>query len=87
MLKQQGFFEYEQLRMQGEWERARWSSFWVLKSQTGKKWPYKPTDIITFDWEKPQGEEVDWILTKEEMDYLSRKMGQFEDKDGRAYNA
>lgn len=87
ILTQRGFFELEELRLRGEWERTRWGSFWVLKSQTGKKWPHKVTDIIKFEWEKDEMEPEDYLLTEDEMQYLARKMGRFTDRDGNFFNA
>jgi len=86
ILAQRGFFELEEMRMRGEWERQRWSSFWVVKSQTGKKWPFKVTDLVKFGWEKEESTD-DWVMTDEEMDYMARKMGKYTDKEGNSFNA
>jgi len=46
-----GFRELEEARGKISWERTRWATWLVLNSQYEKPLK-KPTDIITFPWEK-----------------------------------
>ena len=50
--KLDGFYELENLRERGKWERTRWQTTLLLNIQIGKGKKIKPTDLIEFEWDK-----------------------------------
>lgn len=48
----EGFFEMENRREQGEWERVRWQSVLILNMFAKKGRSIKPKDLVTFPWEQ-----------------------------------
>ena len=50
--KVDGFYELENMRQRGSWERTRWSTCLLLNIHLPKNKSIKPTDLIQFDWEK-----------------------------------
>ena len=62
-----GFFEMENRREQGSWERVRWQSALILQMFAKKGSKIKPKDLAVFPWEEeaktiPKGV----VLTPEE---------------------
>ena len=78
---QRGFFEAEDRRGRGEWERARWMAFMFLQPYDSKRRINKVTDIARFDWEKEDSE----VMNQQEMDAMARKLGYYY-KDGKYTN-
>ncbi len=54
------YWRNEQIKQQGDWERARMVAFYSAAPHTKKI--KKPTDIVEFDWEKKKKE----VLSKEQ---------------------
>ena len=50
--KLDGFYELENLRERGKWERTRWQTTLLLNIQIAKGKKIKPTDLIEFEWDK-----------------------------------
>jgi len=84
-MAQQGFFEVEEAKMRGEWERARWMAYVFLKPHDTKKNLHSVTDLVKFSWEKV--EDGSDLLDDDTMAYLARKMGRYVDKEGNFFNA
>tara|TARA_R100001369_G_scaffold91406_1_gene132621 strand:+ start:1220 stop:1489 length:270 start_codon:yes stop_codon:yes gene_type:complete len=65
--KMDGFYELENIRERGEWERVRWSTTLLLNIHLGKGKSIKPKDLITFDWDKStQKEDFEKLKAKAE---------------------
>lgn len=84
-MAQQGFFDMEEAKMRGEWERARWMAYVFLKPHDTKKNLHSVTDLVKFSWEKV--EDGSDLLDDETMAYLARKMGRYVDNEGNFFNA
>ena len=50
--KLDGFYEMENIRERGDWERTRWSTCLLLNIQLSKGKSLKPQDLGKFEWEK-----------------------------------
>ena len=50
--KLEGFYDLENLRERGKWERTRWQTTLLLNIQIAKGKKLKPTDLIEFEWDK-----------------------------------
>ncbi len=50
--KLDGFYELENIRERGRWERTRWQTTLLLNIQIAKGKKLKPTDLIEFEWDK-----------------------------------
>ena len=50
--KLDGFYELENIRERGNWERTRWQTTLLLNIQMSKGKRLKPTDFIEFEWDK-----------------------------------
>ena len=72
--KLDGFYELENLRERGNWERTRWSTTLLLNIQVGKGKKLKPTDLIEFDWDK-NDKKRDYAKLKRKAEYI-KKMGE-----------
>ena len=65
--KMDGFYELENIRERGEWDRVRWSTTLLLNIHLGKGKSIKPKDLITFDWDKStQKEDFEKLKAKAE---------------------
>ena len=65
--KMDGFYDLENIRERGEWERVRWSTTLLLNIHLGKGKSIKPKDLITFDWDKStQKEDFEKLKAKAE---------------------
>lgn len=81
--KLKGFFELEDRRERGRWERARWSTCLLLNMQISKGKKLKLTDLFKFDDEK-KGVKQDYKKLKADAEYF-KKMGEYKinKKDGK----
>lgn len=50
--KLKGYRERTEAEMKDRWERTRWQTFILVGVQMPKNKRIKPTDLITFPWEK-----------------------------------
>ena len=66
-----GFYELENLRERGNWERTRWSTTLLLNIQIGKGKKLKPTDLIEFDWDK-NDKKIDYKKLKAKAEYIKK---------------
>ena len=71
-----GFYELENLRERGKWERTRWQTTLLLNIQIAKGKKIKPTDLIEFEWDK-KDIKVDYEKLKAKAEFI-KKM----EKDG-----
>ena len=64
----EGFFELEDRREKGHWERVRWQSALVLNMFAKKGQQIKPKQLVTFPWETDQAiiKPLPRVLTREE---------------------
>ena len=69
--KLDGFYELENLRERGNWERTRWSTTLLLNIQIGKCKKLKPTDLIEFDWDK-NDKKIDYEKLKAKAEYIKK---------------
>ncbi len=53
-LKLEGLREAQLQQYKNEWERTRWLATIVLAPHQKKGKSLKPTDLIKFEWEKPE---------------------------------
>ena len=67
--KLDGFYELENLRERGKWERTRWQTTLLLNIQIAKGKKIKPTDLIEFEWDK-KDIKVDYDKLKAKAEYL-----------------
>jgi len=67
--KLDGFYELENIRERGHWERTRWSTCLLLNIQMPKNKSIKPTDLIEFEWDK-KVKDVDFKKLKERALYF-----------------
>jgi hypothetical protein len=66
--KVDGFYELENMREKGNWERTRWSTCLLLNIQMPKNKSIKPTDLIEFDWDEKKNIDIDKL--KERAEYF-----------------
>ena len=64
-----GFYELENIRERGKWERTRWQTTLLLNIQIAKGKKIKPTDLIEFEWDK-KNIKVDYDKLKAKAEYL-----------------
>ena len=64
-----GFYELENIRERGKWERTRWQTTLLLNIQIAKGKKIKPTDLIEFEWDK-KDIKVDYDKLKAKAEYL-----------------
>lgn len=70
-IKLDGFYELENIRERGRWERTRWQTTLLLNIQIAKGKKLKPTDLIEFKWDKKQ-KELDYKKLKEKAEYIKK---------------
>ena len=76
--KLDGFYELENIRERGRWERTRWQTTLLLNIQIAKGKKLKPTDLIEFEWDKKQ-KELDYKKLKEKAEYI-KKLSEYKSK-------
>ena len=64
-----GFYELENIRERGKWERTRWQTTLLLNIQIAKGKKIKPTDLIEFEWDK-KNIKVDYDKLKAKAEYF-----------------
>jgi len=69
--KLDGFYELENIREKGHWERVRWSTTLLLNVHTAKGKTIKPTDLIEFDWDK-SNKKLDYEKLKAKAEYFKK---------------
>lgn len=69
--KLDGFYELENIRERGRWERTRWQTTLLLNIQIAKGKKLKPTDLIEFEWDKKQ-KEIDYKKLKKKAEYIKK---------------
>ena len=69
--KLDGFYELENIREKGRWERTRWQTTLLLNIQIAKSKKLKPTDLIEFEWDKKQ-KEIDYKKLKEKAEFIKK---------------
>jgi hypothetical protein len=62
-IKLEGIREAQTQDYRNEWERTRWLATIILSPHAKKGKGIKPTDLIKFEWEKPELNVVE-IVTK-----------------------
>ena len=67
--KLDGFYELENIRERGKWERTRWQTTLLLNIQIAKGKKIKPTDLIEFEWDK-KDIKVNYDKLKAKAEYL-----------------
>ncbi len=67
----EGFYELENIRERGEWERTRWQTTLLLNIQIAKGKKLKPTDLIKFEWDKKK-EELNYKELKNKAEYIKK---------------
>lgn len=68
-IKMDGFNELENMRQRVEWERCRWQTAYLLNVHASKGKTIKPTDLISFEWDKKEVD-VDFKKLKERAEYI-----------------
>jgi len=76
--KLDGFYELENIRERGRWERTRWQTTLLLNIQIAKGKKLKPTDLLEFEWDKKQ-KELDYKKLKEKAEYI-KKLSEYKSK-------
>tara|TARA_R110002020_G_C15926465_1_gene743368 strand:- start:186 stop:464 length:279 start_codon:yes stop_codon:yes gene_type:complete len=66
--KLDGFYEMENIREKGKWERTRWSTCLLLNIHLPKHKSIKPTDLIKFEWDKKKS--IDFNKLKNRAKYF-----------------
>lgn len=69
--KLDGFYELENIRERGRWERTRWQTTLLLNIQIAKGKKIKPTDLIEFEWDK-KDKKIDYEKLKEKAEYIKK---------------
>lgn len=69
--KVDGFYELENIRERGHWERTRWSTTLLLNVHTAKGKTIKPNDLIEFDWDK-SNKKLDYEKLKAKAEYIKK---------------
>tara|TARA_R110002020_G_scaffold185926_1_gene383792 strand:+ start:1151 stop:1441 length:291 start_codon:yes stop_codon:yes gene_type:complete len=76
--KLDGFYELENIRERGSWERTRWQTTLLLNIQIAKGKKLKPTDLIEFEWDK-KNKKVDYEKLKAKAEFI-KKMSKHKTK-------
>tara|TARA_R110000824_G_scaffold235543_1_gene424331 strand:- start:193 stop:474 length:282 start_codon:yes stop_codon:yes gene_type:complete len=76
--KLDGFYELENIREKGQWERARWTTTLLLNIQIAKGKKLKPTDLIEFEWDK-KDKKLDYEKLKAKAEYI-KKLSEYKNK-------
>jgi len=66
-----GFYELENIRERGNWERTRWQTTLLLNIQMSKGKRLKPTDLIEFEWDK-KDKKIDYEKLKAKAEYVKK---------------
>ena len=69
--KLDGFYELENIRERGNWERTRWSTTLLLNIQIAKGKKLKPTDLIEFEWDKKETK-LDFEKLKAKAEFIKK---------------
>tara|TARA_R110001599_G_scaffold152927_1_gene338013 strand:+ start:231 stop:506 length:276 start_codon:yes stop_codon:yes gene_type:complete len=69
--KLDGFYELENIREKGQWERTRWTTTLLLNIQIAKGKRLKPTDLIEFEWDK-KDKKLDYEKLKAKAEYIKK---------------
>ena len=69
--KLDGFYELENIKEKGRWERTRWQTTLLLNIQIAKGKKLKPTDLIEFEWDK-KDKKIDYQKLKEKAEYIKK---------------
>ena len=69
--KLDGFYELENIKEKGRWERTRWQTTLLLNIQIAKGKKLKPTDLIEFEWDK-KNKKIDYQKLKEKAEYIKK---------------
>ena len=69
--KLDGFYELENIRERGRWERTRWQTTLLLNIQIAKGKKIKPTDLIEFEWDK-KDKKIDYKKLKAKAEYIKK---------------
>jgi hypothetical protein len=69
--KLDGFYELENIRERGNWERTRWQTTLLLNIQMSKGKRLKPTDLIEFEWDK-KDKKIDYEKLKAKAEYVKK---------------
>ena len=69
--KLDGFYELENIREKGQWERTRWATTLLLNIQIAKGKRLKPTDLIEFEWDK-KDKKLDYEKLKAKAEYIKK---------------
>ena len=69
--KLDGFYELENIRERGNWERTRWQTTLLLNIQMSKGKRLKPTDLIEFEWDK-SSKKIDYEKLKAKAEYVKK---------------
>ena len=60
-----GYMTHERNRYRDEWERCRWQTSILVNFSGNTKRKVKPTDLITFEWDKVSKEDIKVLNTPE----------------------
>ena len=69
--KLDGFYELENMRERGKWERTRWQTTLLLNIQIAKGKKLKPTDLIEFEWDK-KDKKIYYEKLKAKAEYIKK---------------
>jgi hypothetical protein len=69
--KLEGFYDLENLRERGKWERTRWQTTLLLNIQIAKGKKLKPTDLIEFEWDK-KDKKIDYKKLKAKAEFIKK---------------
>ncbi len=69
--KLDGFYQLENIRERGNWERTRWQTTLLLNIQMSKGKRLKPTDLIEFEWDK-KDKKIDYEKLKAKAEYVKK---------------
>jgi len=71
--KMDGFFELEQLRERGAWERTRWQTCYLLNIHIERNKQIKLKDLIKFGWEKDdKKDKIEYNKLKNKAEYIKK---------------
>jgi len=69
--KLDGFYELENIREKGRWERTRWQTTLLLNIQIAKGKKLKPTDLIEFERDK-KDKKIDYEKLKAKAEFIKK---------------
>tara|TARA_R100001443_G_scaffold96185_2_gene102980 strand:+ start:1101 stop:1376 length:276 start_codon:yes stop_codon:yes gene_type:complete len=69
--KLDGFYELENIRERGRWERTRWQTTLLLNIQISKGKKLKPTDLVEFEWDK-KDKKIDYKKLKAKAEFIKK---------------